>query len=207
MIDKKIFVLSLAVREPMGLFAGYRDGQLHIIKLERYDRNLRALSKTLPDKLTSLVKDGFIVLVDEAIPQFSEYARPCRLSDIGADGRPIIVSALEKYQYLLPLKGITFPSGTAGTFEVSSSIVEEQRTAKGEISYRIDWTELRPESVCFLLAVHAAMSTNLADKVSLDAFFECLGATHQRKITSSFDAITKGFDEKFLSPDALRKRG
>lgn len=206
MVDKRIYTVSLTGTEPLAMIAGYRDGQLHVIKCERLTPNLAALKETLPKKLKKLQKDGFIVLVDEVIPVFAKYGRPCRLSDVDQDGRPVVVTSLEQYNNMMKLQAITFPSDAGGLYEISSSVVDEQRNLSGQLVYHIDWSELRPETTCLLLSIHAAMSTSLFDKVSLAGLFEALGA---RKAPSprvaAFDAITKGYDRDFLSADGLER--
>lgn len=206
MVDKRIYTVSLTGTEPLAMIAGYRDGQLHVIKCERLTANLAALKETLPKKLKKLQKDGFVVLVDEAIPVFAKYGRPCRLSDIDQDGRPIIVTSLEQYNYMMKLQAITFPLDAAGQYEISPSVVDEQRNLTGQLVYHIDWSELRPETTCLLLSIHAAISTSLFDNVSLNALFKALGANKKPSArVAAFDAITKGYDRDFLSVDGIKR--
>ena len=206
MIDKRIYTVSLTGTEPLAMIAGYRDGQLHIIKCERLTPNLAELKKTLPEKLTKLQKDDFIILVDEVIPVFAKYGRPCRLSDVDQDGRPLIVTSLEQYNNMMKLQAITFPSDAGGQFEISSSVVDEQRNVNGQLVYHVDWSELRPETTCLLLSIHAALSTNLFDKVSLAGLFKALGAqTTKPPHVAAFDAVTRGYDRDFLSVDGLKR--
>ncbi|WP_318491930.1 hypothetical protein [Photobacterium leiognathi] len=207
MVDKRIYCVSLSGEEPQAIIAGFRDGQLHIIKSERLPKNLSQLKEQLPKKLTKLQSDGFIVLVDEVFPLFAQYGRPCRLSDIGQDNRPIVVSSLELYNNMMTLQAITFPLDGGSIYEISPSVVDEQRTPSGDVVYNIDWSELRPETTTLLMAIHAAMSTSLYDRVSIDAMFEALGAKKaDAPHISAFRAITKGYDKTFLSQQALEER-
>lgn len=206
MIDKRIYTVSLSGVEPVAMISGYKNGQLHVIKCERLPKSLTELKEYLPKKLKKLHKDNFIVLVDEVIPTFSKYGRPCKLSDIGDDGRPIVISSLEQYKNLINLQGITFPANAGGQYEISSSVVDEQRNLNGQLVYHIDWAELRPETVCLLMAVHAASTSSLYDKTAMSSFLSFLGGNKQpSKRQQAFNAITKGYDSKFLSCDGLRK--
>lgn len=199
-----IYVVSLAQGEPMAMTAGYTAGQLHIIKCDRLVRNLAELKKTLPATLEGLRQKGFIVLVDEVMPVFSKYGRPARLSDIGPDGRPLLVSALETYRNMLSLQAITFPDGGSGRFDIPDSIVDESRDSKGATVYNIDWSELKAESAVLLLAVNAATQDSLFDQSTALDLMKALGATeHKPSMMSPFHKITKGYDTAFLSADVL----
>lgn len=201
-MDKKIVVVSLSSREPMLMASGYKDGELHIIKVDRLPTNLTDLKNTLPAQLNQLRQNGFIVLVDEVIPNFGQYGRPCRLSDIDAHGKPIVVSALEIYRSMMDLRAITFPSG-GGVFEISSSIVDEQKNDRGEAIYKVDWSELKPETFCLLLTIHAAVDTNLYDAPAMEAFLSQFGIKTPVPHHSAFEAITKGYDRRYMSADVF----
>lgn len=204
MTSKRIFVVTTAQDQPMSMLAGYRDGQLHIIECERLPRNLAKLKEKLPEKLTDLRQKGFIVLVDEVLPVFGQYGRSVRLADPGHDGRPILVSALESYRNMHTLQAISFPSGLAGHFEISESVVEQQRDANGRVTYNIDWSELKAETTVLLLAINAATQDSLNDTPTATALLKALGATDAKpNIMNPFNAITKSYDKQFLSTDVF----
>lgn len=138
MARTRIAVLTLSSGQPRLMLAGVNDGQLHIIKCQQLERSLMSLKLTLPEKLEKLKRSGFIVLVDEVTPYFSKYGRAVRLSALDAKGRPLIVSAMEAYNYLSSLNAITYPPNASGRFEVSPSIVEEVRGTDGQPMYNID---------------------------------------------------------------------
>lgn len=104
MSRKKIAVLTMT-SEPRLLLAGVDDGQVHIIKCDRLERSILSLKLTLPNKLKKLKEAGFVLLVDEVVPCFAKHGRAVRLSDTDAKGRPVIVSAMEAYNYLMGLGG------------------------------------------------------------------------------------------------------
>lgn len=133
-----------------------------------------SLKLTLPEKLEKLKKGGFIVLVDEVTPYFSKYGRAVRLSELDAKGRPIIVSAMEAYNYLTSLSAITYPPNAGGRFEVSPSIVEEVRGTDGKPTYNIDWSELRPDTYALMFVVYAATQDSIGDTVTLKSLFGLL---------------------------------
>ncbi|MFH4735097.1 hypothetical protein [Vibrio diabolicus] len=174
MARTRIAVLTLSSGQPRLMLAGVDDGQLHIIECQQLERSLMSLKLTLPEKLEKLKKGGFIVLVDEVTPYFSKYGRAVRLSELDAKGRPIIVSAMEAYNYLTSLSAITYPPNAGGRFEVSPSIVEEVRGTDGKPTYNIDWSELRPDTYALMFVVYAATQDSIGDTVTLKSLFGLL---------------------------------
>lgn len=206
MASKRIYILSTAQSEPMQLVAGYANGTLHIVEHKRLHRSLAKLKETLPDKLDDLRQKGFIVLVDEIMPVFAKHGRSARLGHVGSDGRPILVSALETYRNMRNLQAISFPAGMDGVFDVSDSIVEEVRDGNGRLTYNIDWSELKAESVILLLAVYAATQDSLYDAPTAMNLMKALGARKQKPAAiSPFLAITRKINNA-LSADALEPR-
>ena len=204
MTDKRIFVVSLSNSEPMTMLAGYRDGQLHIIECKPLSRNLSTLKKTLPDQLTRLKNKGFIVLVDEILPVFARYARGLHLSDLGNDGRPVLVSALRAYHNMINLQALTLPLADSGAFDISDSIVEERRDQNGNVSFNIDWSELRVESTLLLLTITAALQESLLDSSTVSALIDRLNDDpHHRNRRRPFERIMQDYDSRFLSVDCL----
>lgn len=192
----------------MSILAGYRDDQLHIISCERLPRNLSKLKELLIPKIKSFQEKGFIVLVDEVLPVFSNYARAVKLSDIDSSGTPIMVSSLQAYKNMAMLQAITFPICDSGAFDIPDSIVEEQRDSSGRVNYRINWTDLRPESTLLLLSIHAATQSCLYDAPATNQLLSELGISHyisepSHNSSSAFQAITRGYDARFLSVDGL----
>ncbi|EPN8252301.1 hypothetical protein ACT3SD_003940 [Vibrio alginolyticus] len=174
MTRTRIAVLTLSSGQPRLMLAGVNDGQLHIIECQQLERSLMSLKLTLPEKLEKLKRSGFIVLVDEVTPYFSKYGRAVRLSALDAKGRPIIVSAMEAYNYLSSLNAITYPPNVSGRFEVSPSIVEEVRGTDGQPMYNIDWSELRPDTYALMFVVYAATQDSISDTVTLKSLFDLL---------------------------------
>ncbi|EJV5949521.1 hypothetical protein N7I24_002020 [Vibrio alginolyticus] len=174
MARTRIAVLTLSSGQPRLMLAGVNDGQLHIIECQQLERSLMSLKLTLPEKLEKLKRSGFIVLVDEVTPYFSKYGRAVRLSALDAKGRPIIVSAMEAYNYLSSLNAITYPPSASGRFEVSPSIVEEVRGTDGQPMYNIDWSELRPDTYALMFVVYAATQDSIGDTVTLKSLFDLL---------------------------------
>ncbi|EOX3832366.1 MULTISPECIES: hypothetical protein [unclassified Vibrio] len=174
MARMRIAVLTLSSGQPRLMLAGVNDGQLHIIECQQLERSLMSLKLTLPEKLEKLKKNGFIVLVDEVTPYFSKYGRAVRLFELDAKGRPIIVSAVEAYNYLTSLNAITYPPNAGGRFEVSPSIVEEVRGTDGKPTYNIDWSELRPDTYALMFVVYAATQDSIGDTVTLKSLFGLL---------------------------------
>ncbi|GAL07923.1 maturation control [Photobacterium aphoticum] len=159
----------------MELLAGYKDGTLHVIDCKPLPQNLEALKKSLPKSMAKHKKKGFVVLVDEVIPVFAKYGRSCRLGQAGADGRPVLITALEAYRNMSRLQAISFPPGKSGFFDISESVVEEQRDAGGRVTYHIDWAELRPEATLLLMAVYGAVADSMLDTGTIKHLFNLIG--------------------------------
>lgn len=204
MSSKRIFIVSLSTGDPMSLLAGYLNGQLHVVKCESLERNLAQLKKTLPDRIEALKSKGYIVLVDEVIPVFSHLCRGVKLSDIGPDGRPILVSSLQYYKNMEALQAITLPDGDRGLFDIPESIVEEKRDANGKVNYHIDWQALRPESTLLLLAINAAIQEHYHDAPTALQLMKALGAKDTKSAPSkSFQSVVKKVNQS-LSVDSHR---
>lgn len=171
MTQKRIVVLTLSQNQPLLMISGFKDGELHIIETEHLVSDMRTLKESLPKRLTKYANAGFIVLVDEVIPFFNRFGRAVRLQDFGSDGVAIIVSSIRSYRNLTNYNAISYPDGVAGLYDIPESIIEETRDDKGQINYRIDWSEIRPESCALLLSVHAALSNSLYDAPTAKALF------------------------------------
>ncbi|CAH0543003.1 hypothetical protein [Vibrio marisflavi] len=185
MSQRRIAVLTLSMAEPRLMLAGAKDGQLHIIECKRLERSLHALKKALPEKLESLRKKGFVLLVDEVVPCFAQYGRSAKLSDIDAQNKPVVVSAMEAYQNLSAYQAIHYPKGLSSSFEISPSLIEEVKGPDGKASYHINWAELKPDTVALLFAVYAATQESLFDHASITELFKRIQAKpkvdpHQR---------------------------
>ncbi|WP_413113424.1 hypothetical protein [Thaumasiovibrio sp. DFM-14] len=199
MSEKRICVVTLSGRDPLLVLGGFRDNQLHIVKVEKLPKSTARLTKTLPDRLNNFRRKGFSVIIDEVLPQFGKHGIPARLSDMDVNGRPVLVNAFERYFYLMNMRALVFPAGTSGQFEISPSLVEEQRNDKGAVSYRIDWDELKPETTALLLAIYAATSTSLYEPGYLSNLFNGIGSADKSRPNAGarmFDAVTRGFDHQ-----------
>ncbi|UTM60428.1 hypothetical protein L4174_023885 (plasmid) [Photobacterium sp. CCB-ST2H9] len=203
--NKRIYILSLSREVPAALTAGFVDGILHIVNFELLPSDIKTLKKDLPEKLETLRQNGFIVVVDELLNMFSHFGRCVRLSNVGPDGRPILVTTLDAYRTMQALKAITYPKSGSGFYEIPDSIVEPIRDGKGEVSYNIDWSQLTVESSCLLLAIHAAVHDSLLDRTTAEGLLGSISGNSREQKRNPLHAFTHGYDAKFLSPDALEK--
>lgn len=204
MAEKRIAILTLSFSEPRLLAAAFKDGILHIIESKALEPSLRSLQKTLPKRLDKLRKKGFILLVDEVIPNFSRYGRAVRLSDPDGNGIPVIVSAMQAYNNLNQYGAITFPDA-GGRYEVPRSIVEEIRGTDGKPVYNIDWPQLEPDHVAVLMAVYAATQDSLFDGSTLTEVMKLVSSNHKPKSPASrFMGMMGRINSEQLSVDALK---
>ncbi len=202
---KRIAVFSMSSKVPQLMLSGLVDGELHVTKRESFRADIHELKSSIPSKLDKLRERGYVVVVDEVTPCFSRHGRPLRLADKGIDGRPVIVAAMETLGALKKYDAITYPDGLKP--EPPQSIVNEVHSPTGEVSYRIDWEQLRPESVALLLSIYAATNDTLSDAYNVKALFKELGIQSQRESrVSSMTRIFASIDRDQLSADIFDKR-
>ncbi|HIF9347086.1 TPA: hypothetical protein ACX6RX_003197 [Photobacterium damselae] len=199
MANKRLFIVSLSGNRPMSMLAGFRDGTLHIAECKSLPNNIRTLKKELPEQMKKLAGKGFIILIDEVVPIFSQYGRAISLSDIDANGVPIVISAMRSYRNMNDLQMITLPTGDGGIFDINDSLVEEIRDGKGQIAYRINWSELKTESSMLLLAISAALNDSLLDKSTMSDLIKLIGSSQeQTTLSSPFINIISTIDTQLL---------
>ena len=187
---RMIAVLSLSSSEPRLMIAGVEDGQVHIIRCESLSRSMLSLKLTIPAKLKKLREAGSVILVDEVVPHFAKYGRAIKLSDLDASGRPIIVAAMEAYNYLRTYGALIFPKEAGGRFDVSSSVVDEVRGTDGKTVYNIDWSELKPDTYALMFAVYASTQENILDVKTLRDLLQNLNEQqHQDSLDSRLGGI------------------
>lgn len=208
MSDKRIAVLTLSMGEARLMLSGLRDGRLHVVECKSLAKNAKQLNKTLPARLESLRKQGFIVIVDEVIPNFAKHGRALRLDGETPSGVPIVVEAMKTYQNLKKFSAISFPANAGGMMEISETLFDEVRGNDGRTQYRIDWHSLKPESVALLLTVYTAMNPSLGDAQSFSDFIETLTGNQERADNdpmTRFGRIIRATNERMLSTDPLEK--
>ncbi|MEE9647872.1 maturation control protein [Enterobacter soli] len=130
------------------------------------------LEEILIPQITDLEAKGFEVLVDETSDFITARAGVrIRLGDIGNQGKPILVEALDIFRELERQKAITFPKNAASRFRLPETILDMERNAKGETTYRIDWSQLRSEHVLSMLCCYATSFHNVASLGYLKAMY------------------------------------
>ena len=173
MTDKAILCVCMSHGDPICLFAGYKDGFLIVHSIKKLPINMRRLKDTLPDILRKHQEAGWVVAIDEPLPVFSKYGIPLSLESIGSDERPVIVRALEIQRYLSRLSAIRYTK-EIGCIDISDSLIDEMRDGNGNITYKVNWQEVQPESLALLMAAYIAVTDTLFDKPSVTALFDAI---------------------------------
>jgi hypothetical protein len=208
MSDKRIAVLTLSMGQARLMLSGFKDGVLHVVECKSLPNNAKKLNKTLHGRLESLRKQGFIVIVDETIPNFAKHGRAVRLDGETPAGVPIVVEAMKTYRNLKQFQSITFPANAGGMMEISETLFDEVRGNDGRTQYRIDWHSLKPESVALLLTVYTATNPSLGDAQSFSDFLSALTEEQNKRDQSPmarFGRIIQATNERMLSTDPLEK--
>lgn len=205
MSAQRIVVFSMSYGKACLMLSGVKDGAVHVIECRTLDNNVRSLNEKLHDRLENYRKKGFIVIVDEVIPNFSKHGRAIRLDGLTPSGLPVIVEAMKAYQNLTAFQSISFPGNAGGMFKISDSLYDEVRGNDGKPQFRIDWQTLRPEHVCLLLTVYTAMSPSLGDSQSLSTFLNAIGGHDNTEEPTDglqrFAQIIQKTNERMLSAD------
>ncbi len=208
MTKKRIAVLTMHNGDPKLMLSGVADGVIHIAASESLTKNVRALNETLPARLDSYRKKGFIVVVDEVIPNFFKYGRALRLETPTPSGKPVIVEAMQAYETMSRLNAITYPKNSGGSFQISSNVYEETRGGDGKASYRINWQEIKTDVVALLLTLYVATQQSLSDSANLDDFLSRISTPAEDETFNGFAAFNRIIDstnQQLLSPDALER--
>ena len=169
---------------PLLIQAVYDKGLLTFGDVERLPAPRDQLQDTAKKKLPRLVKRGDTVIVDE---YSGELARLCgakciNLSMKGADDIPVIVKAFSLFWEMKRQHAILLPANNPGAYEISSTMVNEVHNQKGEISYQVDWENIRAEQYLTLLSVYA---TSFNDVGSAEYIRQMMGAKEDPKVPHS----------------------
>ncbi|MFH4670943.1 hypothetical protein [Vibrio alginolyticus] len=208
MSRKRIAVITLSTGKARLMLSGVQDGAVHIVECKNLPSNIKELNKTLHKRLDALRRQGFIVIVDEVLPNFAKHGRAVRLDGESASGTPIVVEAMKAYQNLKKFQSISFPANAGGMMEISETLYNEVRGNDGKVQYRIDWHSIKPESVALLLTVYTAVNPSLGDAQSFSDFLNVLGqgSGHQQQSPMNrFSNIIKATNERMLSTDPLER--
>lgn len=174
---KRIAVLSTSGKTPMFIQSVFDDGILTFADPEPLPPVSIKLREEALIRLPKLVKRGDTVLVDEYRGAIAREcgAKAISLSMVESD-KPVIVRAFGLYREMKRQHAILLPAKNPGAFDISDSLVNEQHNSKGEISYHIDWENIRPEQYLMLLSVFA---TSFNDVGSAEYFKAIMGKPEQ----------------------------
>lgn len=178
---RKIAALSLSYHKPLLIRAGYspEKGLLSVVERKEFSQDIRNLKNELPDLLQNYAANGYVVVVDETIPIFARYGRPLKLEMVGADNRPVIVSALEAYNAMTDYSILHFKKGVT-PIDIPASIVDEDRDDSGKLAYRIDWEQVTADNAALLLTIYAAVNDSLYDPETTKELFKLLGGQKKK---------------------------
>jgi hypothetical protein len=187
MINKKICAICLTTDRPMLATAAWKDGELFIAEGEQLPTARVALEEMLIPRIRELESKDFEVLVDETSDFITSRAgHRVRMGDTGPSGKPILVEALDVFRELDRQKAITFPRNAAGRYSMPETILDMERNARGETSYRIDWSQLKSEHVLGILCSYATSFNNVTSLNYIKAMF---GADSMRKPANPTDPL------------------
>lgn len=210
MSAQRIAVFSMSYGKACLMLSGVKDGSVHVVECRTLDNNVRSLNEKLHSQLESYRKNGFVVIVDEVIPNFAKHGRSVRLDSETPSGAPLLVEAMKAYQNLSAFKAISFPKNAGGMFQISETLFDEVRGNDGKVQYRIDWQSLKPEHVCLLLTVYTATSPSLGDSQSFSAFLSAIDTQGKQQMPDGmerFAEIIRKTNQTMLSADIFEPKG
>ncbi|MCG6418808.1 hypothetical protein K6U51_12255, partial [Vibrio fluvialis] len=118
MSAQRIVVFSMSYGKACLMLSGVKDGSVHVVECRTLDKNVRALNEKLHSQLESYRKKGFVVIVDEVIPNFAKHGRAVRLDSETPSGAPLLVEAMKAYQNLSSFQALSFPKNAGGMFQI-----------------------------------------------------------------------------------------
>lgn len=162
MNETRMIVVCIAAKHtPLMATITATDNALHIISVEKLPNSLAALTArmgVLKDKAAELSAE---LVIEDHSGMFTSYGRSIRIDTKGADSRPVLVAAMERYKALTSVNAITYPDGMSTQLKISNNLYNLKHSDNGEVSYMIDWDNLTDEKRVFLLSVYAAMCQNV----------------------------------------------
>lgn len=154
---KRIAVLTTNGLFPLLVQSVYDKGLLTFGEVDRCPAPRHQLEEHALKKLPKLVRRGDMVIVDE---YSGNIARACgakciTLASKGPDDVPVIVKAFGLYHEMKRQHAILLPANNPGAYEIPNTLVNEIHNASGELSYQVDWENIRSEQYLTLLSVYA----------------------------------------------------
>ena len=154
---KRIAVITTNGLFPLFIQSVFDKGQLTFGDVQRLPAPRHQLQEEARKLLPRLVRRGDTVLVDEFSGTLAKDtgAKQVNLGMKGPDDVPVIVKAFGYYQEMKRQHAILLPASNPGAYEIPTTLVNEVHNQKGEISYQVDWENLRAEQYLTLLSVYA----------------------------------------------------
>lgn len=186
---KRIAVLTTSTSQPMMIQAVYKDGMLTFGKLKSLPVSRMALHATAVPILAALVARGFTVLVDERDGSLSRLsgAQHITFGTKFATGEPMIVMAFNLVREMKRQHAIIPPEDNPSGFDVPDTVVNEVYSQSGDISYRVDWENLRTEHYLTLLAAYATVHNAVGTAAYIRAVMG--GTEPEKKMPDPLSAI------------------
>lgn len=186
---KRICVVTTNGLYPLLIQSVFTDGELTFGEQVKLPMQRGPLMTECKARLPKLIQRGDTVLVDEYSGTLAKAvgAKQVTLAMKGANDVPVIVAAFGLYWEMKNQRAILLPASNSGAYEVPRTLVNEVHNQKGEISYQVDWENIRAEQYLMLLSVYA---TSFNDVGSAAYIRDMLGRGEKaRTLTTPLDAI------------------
>ncbi|GAB1077915.1 MULTISPECIES: hypothetical protein [Shewanella] len=158
MTDTRIIAVSTACQQnPTMIMASVTSNAIHIAKMEPLTRTPAGILKALVTYSKLATKVGAELLVEDPTGLFLSFGRNLTLQQKDHTGKPVLVSAFEKYTSLQRIGAITTPAKLAGQFSIPDSIYNIKHNDTGAVSYEIDWERVKDPARLMLLVIHAGL--------------------------------------------------
>lgn len=158
MTDTRIIAVSTACQQnPTMIMASVTSNAVHIAKMESLSRTPAGIIQALVKYSKLAKKVGASLLVEDTTGLFQSFGRNLTLQQKDHTGKPVLVSAFEKYTSLHKIGAITVPQMLSGQFSIPDSIYNIKHSDTGAIGYEIDWDRVNDPARLMLLVIHAGL--------------------------------------------------
>lgn len=193
---KRIAVLTTSGTVPTLIQSVYQDGELTFGEAEKLKPQRLLLAAAARLKLPKLVKRGDTVLVDEYSGTIAKAvgAKQVTLATKGANDVPVIVAAFGLYWEMERQHAILYPASNPSAYKVPKTLVNEVHNARGEMSYQVDWENIRTEHYLMLLTVYATTFNDVGSAAYIQQMMD--GKVKEAVMTKPFETIIAHQDAK-----------
>lgn len=154
----RIVTMAMDVRNaPLVALSSVTDSAVHIHTCEPLPLSLKERLKSVIDRVGFANKQGADLVIEDPTGLFSSYGRALRLEDKDYTGKPVLVTAMDKFRPLNAAAAITLPPDLAHRFTIPDDVYNIKHGANGTAQYEINWPRLNDEARLLLLTIHAGL--------------------------------------------------